>query len=369
MASGKIFTGPATPGFDRGHEGWSVGEGAAALVLMRYDIALAEGKRIYAVLDGFAWAEKDLAEPKKQLFPTLLSSETILQSCQQAFGEAKIETGRVGYLEVLGSGFTPVDIAEITGLTRAYASAGEIPGCAVGSVQTQAGYLLTPLAFWLSLKLLMPVSPLNPKGSQLVRTEKTGTLAKYTFLCRSGNTILVFNRGRQKAHSCGECHWMGWKLCPSASIRGNFTAKPPKPVLIQSPFFLFPVTGDNLPDFSTALSSLQQDLLSGTTDLSQIAKQKVEIFQNNPRHYMPRRLSGTTGRKSSVKSNTLCRVFRPPLRRDPHGKPPSEAVSLPIRPAGRAGWLLFIRGHSIHTWVSGGTSFCCFRSFMNRSPG
>ena len=128
---------PPVFGFERGVDGWKAGEGAAAVVLARVENA----PRAYACIEAAGWSAKDLPGLRKNLAPGLLSSETVAESCCQAFEQAGLQPGQVGYLDAFGSGFTPLDTAEITGLVRVYRDEGEDLNCALGNVQQHAGYL------------------------------------------------------------------------------------------------------------------------------------------------------------------------------------------------------------------------------------
>ena len=66
------------------------GEGAAAVVLVRADGPLAANRRVYAVLDALGWVPKDLPGLKKNLVPTLVSSDTIAHSCRLAYEQSTL---------------------------------------------------------------------------------------------------------------------------------------------------------------------------------------------------------------------------------------------------------------------------------------
>jgi acyl transferase domain-containing protein len=60
------------------------GEGAAALVLKRLDEALAEGDRIYAVIDGFGSSGKSVSDTS--------DISAYIRSLNASFSEAKAQT-------------------------------------------------------------------------------------------------------------------------------------------------------------------------------------------------------------------------------------------------------------------------------------
>jgi PfaB family protein len=130
-----------TPGFDQRSSVWTINEGAAAVVLTLEDTAIKRGMRVYAVIDSYARILKDLREPKPGILPTFVSADIIHQSIRWALSTAGVDPAGIGYLETLSSGFTPMDTAEITGLTRAYQAGKNGLTCAVGSLQSNAGFV------------------------------------------------------------------------------------------------------------------------------------------------------------------------------------------------------------------------------------
>jgi PfaB family protein len=126
-----VNTGVATLGYDQGCNGWTVGEGAGAVVLKRHDVAQAGGDNIYAVIDAVALGSADAL---------VVDAVTINQVCNRAFVEAGIQASDVDYLEVSGSGIPKEDEAEIAGLLQAYPPVGDGLHCAMGSVKANIGH-------------------------------------------------------------------------------------------------------------------------------------------------------------------------------------------------------------------------------------
>ena len=277
----KLNPGPFTLGFDRNVDGWTTGEGASAVVLTRYDAALAGNNRIYAVLDAFAWTSRNVSGIRKNIFPTLVSSETILQSCQQVLRQAGIEPENIGYLEVLGSGFSPVDAAEITGITRAYRPAGSDLSCAIGSVQTNTGYLFTASGLAALIKTalclysrFLPVTPQwsGPKKPELwddtpfyVPAESRTWFLQAKETKRTGAIDII---GLD-----GSCAHLILSEEPSQLERPNH-------VLAHSNFYLFPIFGNSPQELSAMLAELKEDL-EQTDDLRSKAINSFNTYQKN----------------------------------------------------------------------------------------
>ncbi|MFH1152311.1 MAG: beta-ketoacyl synthase N-terminal-like domain-containing protein [Pseudomonadota bacterium] len=130
-------TGRCAP-FDRTADGLVVGEGAGIVVLKRLDDALACNDMIHGIITGAGWSNDirgNLVAP---------ASEGQVRAMNQAYASAGWSPGDIQYLECHGSG-TPVgDMVELASLSRVWNDAG-LPesGCALGSVKSNIGHLLT----------------------------------------------------------------------------------------------------------------------------------------------------------------------------------------------------------------------------------
>lgn len=136
----KINTGVNTLSYDQLCNGWSVGEGAGAVVLSRYDIAKQNGDRIYAVIDAISFTHQNSIQSKLNNDLPIPNAKAVNQACQQAFNIAGIQPTDVNYLEVFGSGIPQQDEAEIIGLLQAYSNGGNGLNCALGSVKANIGH-------------------------------------------------------------------------------------------------------------------------------------------------------------------------------------------------------------------------------------
>ncbi|WP_373525236.1 PfaB family protein [Nostoc sp.] len=135
-----INTGVNTLGYDQQANGWTVGEGAGAVVLKRYDAAKEDNERIYAVIDAMSFAQSHSTDSNALVKP---DASAISNVCKQAFQMADIQPTEVNYVEVFGSGVSQQDEAEITGLLQAYPKVGNGLHCALGSVKANIGHTYT----------------------------------------------------------------------------------------------------------------------------------------------------------------------------------------------------------------------------------
>ncbi len=124
--------------FDRSADGLVVGEGCGIVVLKRLDDALKHGDTIQALIRG--------AGVSNDMRGNLLAPDTEgqLRAMQMAYAEAGWQPAEVDLIECHGAG-TPVgDATEIRSLKSLWGPEGWHPGqCAIGSVKSMIGHLLT----------------------------------------------------------------------------------------------------------------------------------------------------------------------------------------------------------------------------------
>jgi 3-oxoacyl-(acyl-carrier-protein) synthase/3-hydroxymyristoyl/3-hydroxydecanoyl-(acyl carrier protein) dehydratase len=130
-------TGRCSP-FDRRADGLVVGEGAGLLVLKRLADALRDQDRVLGLIRG-AGLSNDLRG--NLLAP---AGEGQLRAMRAAYAAAGWSPAEVDYIECHGAG-TPVgDAVELASLRSLWGESGGRPGrCAIGSVKSMIGHLLT----------------------------------------------------------------------------------------------------------------------------------------------------------------------------------------------------------------------------------
>lgn len=119
--------------FDERADGLLVGEGIGILVLKRFEDAVADGDRVYAVIRGSGLAsdgrDASLMQPRV---------EGQLLALERAWHEAGIDPTTIGLLEAHGTGTPAGDAAELETLRRFF---GEVD-CALGSVKSMIGHAM-----------------------------------------------------------------------------------------------------------------------------------------------------------------------------------------------------------------------------------
>lgn len=167
--------------FDRSADGLVVGEGAGLLLLKRLPDALADQDPILGLIRGIGLSN--------DLRGNLLApdSEGQLRAMRAAYAAAGWSPSEVDYVECHGAG-TPVgDAVELESLRRLWGEDGWVPGqCALGSVKSMIGHLLTAAGAAAAIKTLLafqhatlpptlhfseapPNSPLNGGPFRVVR--------------------------------------------------------------------------------------------------------------------------------------------------------------------------------------------------------
>ncbi len=117
--------------FDERADGSLPGEGAVALVLKRYDEALADGDRIYALVKGVGGACKsDSERPAK---------ETFSLSLDRAMEDADAAPDSIGYFEAFGTGGPSEDRSEADALHDFFGKRPLSESCALGAVSPNIG--------------------------------------------------------------------------------------------------------------------------------------------------------------------------------------------------------------------------------------
>lgn len=102
--------------FSRDADGTLPGEGAVALILKRVDDAIADGDRIYCVIEGIGSASGGESE---SVYPC---EQTYLDALTRAYAEAEIDLASVSYIEAHGSGNEQEDRIEARALNRFFNS-------------------------------------------------------------------------------------------------------------------------------------------------------------------------------------------------------------------------------------------------------
>ena len=124
--------------FDAKAGGTVGGNGAAVLVLKRYEDAVRDGDVVHAVIKGSA-VNNDGAAKVGYTAPGVDGQAEVIA---RAHAEAGFDPNTIGYVEAHGTGTSLGDPVEIAALTRAFRTRSDRVGfCAIGSLKSNIGHL------------------------------------------------------------------------------------------------------------------------------------------------------------------------------------------------------------------------------------
>ncbi|MEH2181462.1 PfaB family protein [Nostoc sp.] len=273
-----INTGVNTLSFDQQANGWTVGEGAGAVVLKRYETAKQDNERIYAVIDAVSLAQDNSTVSNGLVKP---DASIISNVCNQAFKMADIQPTDVNYVEVFGSGIPEEDEAEITGLLQAYPKVGNGLHCALGSVKANIGHTYTASGIASLIKtalcLYYRYIPATPKWSG-VKTPQVWSGSPFYVAMESRPWFIDQGATRRIAaiNSMGIDGSYAHLILseePSQQERDNR-------YLQQIPYHLFPITVSDRSNIPDLLNNLQQTI-EESSSLSATASQTFANFEGH----------------------------------------------------------------------------------------
>ncbi|MEH2118763.1 PfaB family protein [Nostoc sp.] len=271
-----INTGVNTLSFDQQANGWTVGEGAGAVVLKRYETAKEDNERIYAVIDAMSFAQDNSTVSNTLVKP---DASAISNVCKQAFQIADIHPTDVNYVEVFGSGIPQEDEAEITGLLQAYPKVGSGLHCGLGSVKANIGHTCTASGIASLIKtalcLYYRYIPGTPKWSG-VKTPQVWEGSPFYVAMESRPWFVDKDATRRIAaiNSMGIDGSYAHLILseePSQEERDNR-------YLQQMPFHLFPIAVSDHSNIPDLLNNLQQ-AIETSSSLSTTASQTFANFE------------------------------------------------------------------------------------------
>jgi 3-oxoacyl-(acyl-carrier-protein) synthase/acyl carrier protein len=124
--------------FDADANGIVLGEGAGTVLIKPVEAALADGDRIYAVVESCA-----MNNDGRTMGLTTPNPEAQERVVLDALDKAGVRAGEISYIEAHGTGTMIGDPMELRSLTRAFGRfTHDTEFCAVGSVKSNIGHLL-----------------------------------------------------------------------------------------------------------------------------------------------------------------------------------------------------------------------------------
>lgn len=137
--------------FDEKANGFVPGEGAGAVLLKEYEKAVADGDKIYAVID--ATAVNNDGKTMGVTTPNLMAQEAVIT---KALEKANLTPGDISYIETHGTGTMIGDPIELKALRNVFEKAtGRKNFCGVGSVKTNVGHMMSAAGIGSFIKVVL----------------------------------------------------------------------------------------------------------------------------------------------------------------------------------------------------------------------
>ncbi|HEX2937438.1 MAG TPA: type I polyketide synthase [Ruminiclostridium sp.] len=140
--------------FDEKANGFVPGEGCGVVVLKRLEDAKRDKDRILAVIDGSA-----VNNDGRTMGITTPNPEAQAEVIENALKNAKVDADSIGYIEAHGTGTAIGDPIELRALTRVFSRyTDEKQFCAIGSVKTNHGHLLSAAGISSFIKVVLAIN-------------------------------------------------------------------------------------------------------------------------------------------------------------------------------------------------------------------
>ena len=124
--------------FDHQSDGFILGEGAANVILKRYEDAVADGDRIYAVIKGAAWGSDGIG--KNAASPQTAGQVRVMRA---GLRDANFEPDSIGYVECHGTATAAGDPVELSSLEEVFCASGQDSRPLIGSIKANVGHSLS----------------------------------------------------------------------------------------------------------------------------------------------------------------------------------------------------------------------------------
>ena len=142
-----------TKAFDEKADGTGLGEGCGVIVLKRLSDAIANNDQIYAVIDGTSvnndGSTMGITTPNPKAQQELIES---------AITNGNIDRSTISYVEAHGTGTLIGDPIELKGITAVLSKNNSNLKCAVGSVKTNIGHLMSAAGIAGVIKVALSIS-------------------------------------------------------------------------------------------------------------------------------------------------------------------------------------------------------------------
>ena len=264
--------------FAENSTGWSIGEGAGAIVLKRND-QVEKNDRVYAGIEGFSGVrDKNNG-----------SCHSLRQASDEALKQAGISRYDIDYIELNSSGVAAQDNAEIEVLQQLYQDkkASEMPmqTCALGSVKANIGHTFAASGIASIIKTALclyqrfiPGIPAWDKPKNLNDWDEK----QFYFPQNSRPWLLNHDKGSGKKKRYAAINNLGQDNTSFHLILSDAEKKqtPKNDFFENLSFFMFPIGGTSEQDLQSKLTVLESEL-AVTASLQVLALNKLKEFKDH----------------------------------------------------------------------------------------
>lgn len=272
----------ATPGFSLGRGAGICPAGGWAAIRLRLGTESPDSQNppSLATIQAHAHLERSGTALKPHIVPMFVHPLLVESAAREALGSAGWQPDQVGYLDVMASGFGPVDVVELSGLAHVYGDGKA--GAALGSSQNLTGYHpaldgimgIIQAVTLLGHRFLPPVSGWN--GPQ----EKLGKICEPFHV--PIQPVPWFQRSGKPGRSAGVSR-MGWDGSAAHILLTETETRRPQQAsfLVRQPaeqLFLFSAeTADQLLEKVDESLTIEQDVFA----CQDLAQESVSAYQQH----------------------------------------------------------------------------------------
>ncbi|MBE9215266.1 PfaB family protein [Plectonema cf. radiosum LEGE 06105] len=356
----NINTGVNTLSYDQKANGWTVGEGAGAVVLKRHEVAKQENKCIYAVIDAISFTQKNATKNDLQSRLGSTDPNAVDSACQQAFEMAEIKPSEISYLEVFASGIPQEDEAEINGLLRAYPSGANKLTCAIGSVKSNIGhtYVASGIASLIktALCLYYRYIPATPKWTG-VKDIKKWENSPFYVVPESRPWFLNPETNKRTAaiNSIGIDGTYAHLIISEEPNQQDRSSR----FLQQMPLHLFAIAGNNRDDLLQQVDNLQNVVNSGTS-LKKAASITFAKYQKRSQESYTLAIVARNAKELAKESEAAIKGVNNAFERGEEWQTPLGSY-FTAKPLGKKGEVAFIYPAAVNSYLGIGRNL--FRLF------
>jgi PfaB family protein len=256
-------SGTAGLSFDQNSSGWSIGEGAGAVVLKRND-QIESTDRVYASIDALAGKR-------------MVSADSLHHASNDALQQAGIKKEQIDYIELNSSGIASQDSAELTALAQSYPE--QI--CALGSVKANIGHTFAASGIASLIKTALCLYQRFIPGIPAWQGPKDSTAwGERSFYFPTESRPWLTNSGDNKRYAA--INSLGQdESCYHLILSDAEKAQTPKSEFFESlSFFMFPFSAQSEKELLAAFASLDNAVTEGS-DLKALSLKQYKSFKAN----------------------------------------------------------------------------------------